>query len=201
MRKQVELEALFPSIRAGVLSATLLQPEHWWYLTELARHLDVTPSSLQRELESLVHAGVLLNRRDGRRAYFKANAESPIYPELRELMNKTTGIVPSLRDALKRFGERISLAILYGSVARGSERPESDMDLLIVGKLQQIDLLPILRKLERRFRREVNVTLFSPEEFQQKRALKDHFVSSVLRGTTIALKGTLDELEETAARA
>jgi len=201
MRKRVELEALFPRVRAGVLSATLLQPEHWWYLTELAHHLDVTPSSLQRELESLVDAGVLLHRRDGRRAYFKANADSPIYPELRGLMNKTTGILPSLRDALKRFGDRISLAILYGSVARGSERPESDVDLLIVGTVQQIDLLPVLRKLESRLRREVNVTLFSPEEFQRKRARKDHFVSSVLRGTTIALKGTLDELEETAARA
>lgn len=198
MRKAVELEALFPSIRAGVLSATLLEPEHWWYLTELARHLDVTPSSLQRELDSLAHAGVLLHRRDGRRVYFRANVDSPIYPELRGLMNKTTGIVPSLRDGLKRFGDRIDLAILYGSVARGGERPESDVDLLIVGTLQQIDLLPVLRKLEGRFRREVNVTLFSPDEFRRKRTQKDHFVSSVLRGTTIPLKGTLNELEEAA---
>lgn len=201
MRTPVELEALFPSIRAGVLSATLLQPEHWWYITELARHLDVTPSSLQRELDSLAHAGVLLTRRDGRRVYFKANADSPIYPELRGLMFKTTGMVPSLRDALKKFGDRIKLAVLYGSVARGNERPESDVDVLIVGKLQQIDLLPILRKVESRFRREVNVTLFSLDEFQRKRPQKGHFISSVLRGTTIPLKGTLDELKETAARA
>lgn len=86
-------------------------------------------------------------------------------------------------------------------MARGSERPESDVDLLIVGTVQQIDLLPVLRKLESRFRREVNATLFSPEEFQPKRAQKDHFISSVLRETIIPLKGTLDELEETAARA
>ena len=201
MRKTAELDALFPTIRAAVLSATLLQPEHWWFLTELARYLEVTPSSLQRELDSLVHAGVLLRRQDGRRSYFKANADSPVYPELRSLMNKTTGIVPSLRDALKMFGDRIQLAILYGSVARSSERAESDVDLLVVGTLQQIDLLPSLRRLETRFRREVNVTLFSPEEFQRKRALKDHFLSTVLKGKTMPLKGTLDELEETAARA
>lgn len=134
-------------------------------------------------------------------AYFKANADSPIYPELRGLMAKTTGVVPSLRHALKKFGDGIDLAILYGSVARGNERPESDVDLLVVGTLQQIDLLPVLRKLESRFRREVNVTLFSPDEFQRKRTQKDHFVSSVLPGTTIPLKGTLDELEEAAAGA
>lgn len=201
MRSSAALDALFPTIRAGVLSATLLQPEHWWFLTEMAEYLDVTPSSLQRELESLVHAGLLQRRRDGRRTYFKANADSSVFPELRGLINKTAGIVPALRDALGKFGDRIKLALLYGSIARGGEHAGSDVDLMVVGKLQQIDLLPSLRKLEDRFRREVNVTLFSPEEFHRKRALKDHFLSTVLKGKTIPLRGTMDELEETAARA
>jgi predicted nucleotidyltransferase len=201
MRSYAALDALFPTVRAGVLSAALLQPEHWWFLTEMAEYLDVTPSSLQRELESLVRAGLLQRRRDGRRTYFKANADSPVFPELRSLINKTAGIVPALRDALGKFGDRIKLALLYGSIARGSEHAMSDVDLMVVGAIQQIDLLPSLRKLESRFRREVNVTLFSPEEFQRKRALKDHFLSTVLKGKTIPLKGTLDELEEIAARA
>jgi DNA-binding MarR family transcriptional regulator len=67
MRTSAMLDALFPAVRAGVLSATLLQPDHWWFMTELARHLEVTPSSLQRELESLVTSGFLLRRKDGRR--------------------------------------------------------------------------------------------------------------------------------------
>jgi predicted nucleotidyltransferase len=200
MRKFAELDALFPTIRAGVLSAVLLQPEHWWFLTEMAGYLQVTPSSLQRELESLVRAGLLQRRQDGRRAYFKANADSPVFPELRGLINKTMGIVPALRDELRKFGDRIKLALLYGSVARGSEHAGSDVDLMVVGALQQIDLLPSLKRLEARFRREVNVTLFSPEEFRRKRALKDHFLTTVLKGKTIPLKGTLDELDEAAAR-
>lgn len=201
MRKSAELDALFPTIRAGVLSAALLQPEHWWFLTEMAEYLNVTPSSLQRELESLVRAGLLQRHQDGRRTYFKANSDSPVFPELRGLINKTMGIVPALRDELRKFGDRIRLALLYGSIARGSEHSGSDVDLMVVGTLQQIDLLPSLKRLETRFRREVNVTLFSPEEFQHKRALKDHFLSTVLKGKPIPLKGTLDELEETVARA
>ncbi len=201
MRKSAEIGALFPMVRAGVLSATLLQPEHWWFLTELAGHLEVTPSSLQREIDSLVHAGVLLRRRDGRRAYVKANPESPVYPELRGLMNKTLGIVPSLQHALKKLGNQISLAILYGSLARNDDRAESDVDLLVVGTVKQIDLLPVLRELESRFRREVNAMLFSPQEFRRKRAINDHFLTSVLRGKTILLKGTLDEFEQAAAGA
>ena len=200
MRNAPTLDALFPTIRSGVLSATLLQPEHWWFMTELARHLAVTPSSLQRELESLVASGLLLRRQDGRRAYFKANADSPLFPELKGLIEKTAGIVPVLKTALSKFGDRIDVAILYGSIARGQEHAGSDVDLMIVGSVKQIDLLPALRKLESGFRRELNATIFAPNEFRRKLADKDHFIVSVLKGKTIVLKGTLDELEETAPR-
>jgi predicted nucleotidyltransferase len=194
------LDALFPTVRAGVLSATLLQPERWWFMTELARQLGVTPSSLQRELEALVGSGILLRRQDGRRIYYKANTESPVFPEMKGLIEKTAGIVPSLEAALSGFDEQIELALLYGSVARGEEKSGSDVDLMIVGPLKQIDLLPALRKLESRLRREVNVTLFSSEEFHSKLAAGDHFLKAVLKGKTISLKGALDELEETASR-
>ncbi len=101
MRKVSTLDALFPTVRAGVLTATLLQPDHWWFMTELARHLEVTPSSLQRELESLVASGFLLRHQDGRRVYFKANTESPLFPELRGLVDKTAGIIPELKAGLR----------------------------------------------------------------------------------------------------
>jgi predicted nucleotidyltransferase len=198
MRKRNTLDALFPEIRSGVLSATLLQPGRWWFMTELARHLETTPSSLQRELESLVAAGLLERRRDGRRSYLRANAGSPLFADLRGLLEKTRGLVPALTKALKPFGDRIELAFLYGSIASGEEHSASDVDLAIIGTLRQIDLLPALRKLEARFHREVNVTLFSPQEFRTRLAAGDHFLSSVLKGKTILLKGTLHELEATA---
>ena len=72
---------------------------------------------------------------------------------------------------------------------------------MIVGTLQQIDLLRILQKLESRFHREVNVTLFSPEEFHRKLASADHFLSSVMNAKTIPLKGSLNELEENCFKA
>lgn len=199
MRKQGALEALFPEIRAGVLAATLLHPERWWFMSELARHLETTSSSLQRELESLVAAGLLERRQDGRRSYFKANPGSPLFSDLRGLMEKTSGIVPALTASLKPFGKRILFAFLYGSMARGGEHSGSDVDLAIIGAVKQIDLLAALRKLEARFGREVNVTLFSPEEFRARLAAGDHFLHSILKGETIALKGALHELEKTSS--
>ena len=199
MRKQSTLDSLFPGVRAGLLSATMLQPEHWWYMTELAKHLGVPPSSVQRELDSLVGAGFLLRRQDGRRIYFRANNESPLFPELRGIAEKTTGVVPALTTVLEKFHGKIDLALIYGSMARGEEHASSDIDLMVVGRIRQIDLLPILRKLENRFRREVNVTLLSPEEFSRRRASADHFLNSVLKGKTILLKGSVHELENAAS--
>jgi predicted nucleotidyltransferase len=193
------LETIFPSVRAGILSAVLLEPRRWWFLTELARHLDAAPSSLQRELESLVDSGILERRQDGRRVYFRANTGSPVFADLRGLVEKTAGIVPALARALSPFDDRIELAFLYGSIASGQERASSDVDLMIVGSVKQIDLVPVLRKLEDRFRREVNATLYSPREFRGKLAAGDHFLRSVLNGRTILLKGSLDELDKPAS--
>jgi predicted nucleotidyltransferase len=138
--------------------------------------------------------------RQRRRVYFKANPDSPLFSDLRGLIEKTSGVVPALISALKRFGDRIELAFIYGSIASGQEHSASDVDVLIVGTLKQIDLIPALRKLETRFRREVNVTLFSPEEFDRKLATKDHFLVSILKGKTIPVKGKPHELEEAASR-
>ena len=117
-------------------------------------------------MESLVASGFLLfgaPKMRRRECYFKANTKSPLFPELRGLVEKTAGIILELKAAIQKFGGRIELALLYGSIARGREHAGSDIDLMIVGTLQQIDLLRILQKLESRFHREVNVTLFSPE--------------------------------------
>jgi predicted nucleotidyltransferase len=74
MRNSSVLTALFPQVRQGVLAATLGQPDKWWYLSELAGRLGTSPSSLQRELSSLVASGILVHRREGTRAYFKESA-------------------------------------------------------------------------------------------------------------------------------
>ena len=97
MRKPPILAALFPTVRRDVLAATLTHPEKWWYLSELAQFLGTSPSSLQRELKALVDGGILETRREGTRAYFKADTGSPVFPELRGLIDKTAGVVPSAR--------------------------------------------------------------------------------------------------------
>jgi DNA-binding HxlR family transcriptional regulator len=105
MRNSSVLSALFPHVRQAVLAATLTQPDKWWHLSELARHLGISPSSLQREISSLVTSGLLLHRREGRKAYFKAETKSPVFRDLQLLFEKTSGLAPILDQMLKAFGD------------------------------------------------------------------------------------------------
>jgi predicted nucleotidyltransferase len=196
MRKPAALAALFPTLRGDVLAATFSQPEKWWYLSELAQFVGTTPSSLQRELKALVDGGILGTRREGTRAYFKANTQSPVFPELRGLIDKTAGVVPTLREVLRPLDRRIACAFIYGSVARGDEHAGSDIDLLVVGEVGLADITPALRKAEARLGREVNATSYSTPEFRKKAAGKDHFLLEVLRGRKLFVKGDERDVDD-----
>ena len=196
MRKTpAALDHLFPSVRRGVLAATLTQPEKWWYLSELAEFLHTRPSSLQRELRSLEQSGILQQRKDGRRTYFKAETRSPIFRELRSIFEKTVGLVPTLRQALRPFESKITCAFVYGSVARGEERSTSDVDLMVIGNVGLAQLSPVLRKAEKRLGREVNLTDYSIEEFRKKGGEGDHFLTTVLKGGLQFVKGEQSDLD------
>jgi predicted nucleotidyltransferase len=189
------LNSLFPSVRQGVLAATLTRPEKWWYLSELAGFLHTGPSSLQRELRSLEQSGILQLRKDGRRTYFKAETRSPIFRELRSIFEKTVGLIPTLRDALRPFAEEIACAFVYGSIARHEEHATSDVDLMVIGTVGLGDLAPSLRKAEKRLGREVNVTNYSIEEFRKKADEGDHFLTTVLKGSLQFVKGEQRHLD------
>jgi uncharacterized protein len=201
MRKiQPVLDNLFPSVRQGVLAATLTRPEKWWYLSELAEFLHTRPSSLQRELSSLEQSGILQQRKDGRRTYFKAETRSPIFRELRSIFEKTVGLIPTLTVALDPFAERIACAFVYGSIARREEHATSDVDLMVIGNIGLGDLSPALRKAEKRIGREVNVTNYSVDEFRRKVAEGDHFLTTVLKGSVQFVKGEKRDLDAVAGK-
>jgi predicted nucleotidyltransferase len=200
MRKKRPIEALFPKARRDILAATYGQPDRWWYLSELAQQFNTTPSSLQRELQSLVSSGILRRKRDGRRTYFQAETAAPIFGELRGIIVKTLGVEGAIKEVIAKFGGRIACAFLYGSVARRQEQALSDVDLMIIGSVGLAELSPSLRMLEKKFGREINVKCYSPVGFRKKVEDENHFVTSVLKGEKTFLKGDEDELESLAGK-
>jgi predicted nucleotidyltransferase len=194
MRKSRALDVLFPRIRQALLAATLLHPERWWYLSDLAKHLGTRPSSLQRELAALVDAGILNRRQDGNRIYFQPHPDCPFLPELQGLLVKTVGVVDVLREVLSRLVTRIDCAFVYGSVARAEELASSDVDIMIIGQLGLAELTPALRRAEARLGRPVNPTLYTREEFATKLQAGHHFLKTVLGGEKRFVLGDPHEL-------
>jgi uncharacterized protein len=194
MRKDSTLAALLSSTRQAVLTTPFLRPDKAWYLSELAASLGSGPSSLQREIDALVRVGILEKRVDGRRTYIKANEDSPIFPELRGLIEKTSGIVPLLREAITRT-KGLKIGFVYGSLARGEEGAGSDVDLMLTGAVSTMDISPKLRAVEKTVGRQINPTVFSLDEFSKNLAQRNHFLKTVMRNKKMMLVETEDELE------
>ncbi len=195
MRRSPVIRALFPSVRGRILAATLMRPEKQWYLSELAAFLHTQPSSLQREVDALSKVGILEQCRDGRRVYLKPDIQSPVFPDLKSLFDKTTGLIPILQQELEYLGNKVQLAFLYGSMARSQEGSRSDVDLLVVGQVGLADLVPAVRNAEQSLGRPVNPTVFSAKEFSRKARTHDHFLTTVLEGEKQFVKGGESELE------
>ncbi len=116
------------------------------------------------------------------------------------MFEKTVGLIPTLRMALRPFESKIVCAFVYGSIARREERAASDVDLMVVGTVGLGDLAPSLRKAETRLGREVNVTNYSVDEFRKKVAEGDHFLTTVLNGTLQFVKGEQRDLDAIAGK-
>jgi predicted nucleotidyltransferase len=194
MRKTA-IDAIFPKTRQTVLSACLLRPEKWWYLSDLANYLKVTPSTLQRELASLAESDLLETRKDGNRVYYKANISHPIVPDLQSLLIKTIGVTEAIRSALEKFMPKIKTAFIYGSVARAKELSTSDVDIMVIGNVKLADLAINLRKVESTIGREINPVLYTPDEFSEKQKGRDSFLKTVVKNKKIFLKGGELELK------
>ncbi len=195
-------DALFPKVRKQILSALLMSPKRSWFLSDLARHLRTPKTSLQRELANLEGAGIIVRDVQGRQVYYRANPSCPFLPELQGLFAKTAGLVDVIRDSLAKLDGRIQLAFLYGSVAKGEEVTESDVDLMVIGKVGLADLAMPMRAAREQLSRDVYPTVFSLQEFVSK-AGEAGFVRTVLDGPKLFIVGSEDVLEKalgTAAR-
>ncbi len=189
------INALLPSVRTDILGALLLNPDRWWYMSDLAKHIGRAISSLQRELASLRDAGILESKREGNRVYYRADSDCPIYLELRSIITKTTGLIDQILVVLTPHKKRIQLAFIYGSMARYDDESTSDVDLFIIGELGISDLYPSLKEVENQISREITPIIYSAEEFREKLDDGNHFLNSILETERLLILGNADDLE------
>ena len=189
------LESLIQSrAKRAILSRTLLSPDRDYYLSELVRLTELAPRTVQLELDRLVEGEVLTERRDGNRRYVRANPQNPLYESLRQILMKTEGFADVLAAAL-RTDDKVELAFVFGSMAAGTARSESDVDLLVVGDAGLEEVARRLRGAVTQLGREINPVVWSRSEWERRLATKDHFLDRILSAPRVIIIGDERVLE------
>ena len=186
---------LFGQTRRRVLGLLFGHPERTFYLRQIVRQTGSAQGAVQQELATLTRAGLLRRTVQGRQVHFQANRDATIFPELQALVLKTAGLVEVLREALAPLGDQIRVAFVFGSAARGELRGDSDIDLFVIGAVAFDLVAPALIPPEERLGRDVNPTVYPPDEFRAKVRDGHHFVTRVLREPRLYVIGDSNELE------
>lgn len=187
-------DALFSGTRQRVLGLLFGQPERSYTLSELIRLVGAGSGAVQREVQRLGDSGLLTVDAVGRQKWFQANPHSPVFEELCSIARKLLGPEIVIEEALDSLGDRLKLAILFGSVAKAEDRADSDIDLLLVADDVTLEeVFSALAPAEKALGRPINPTLYTPAEFEQRRQTGNPFVTSVLANRHSVLKGVLDD--------
>ena len=161
-----------------LLAPLLTQPHRSFSLSELLRLSGAGRGAGQLQMQKLLSAGLVLDERVGNQRRIRVNPEFPLYSELRSICMKSFGLAERLRVVLKPLGKRVQQAFVFGSVARSTDRHDSDIDLMVVGSVALIKLNEVLAPLEAELGRRIHVNLYAPKEWEQ--AKRDKVVAAML---------------------
>jgi len=191
----MDIVKLFKSkARTALFQLYFTNPESSYYLRELERMFGIPVSILRKELMRLEGEGVFLSEKKGNLLYYRLNKDFPLFEELTNIVRKTIGIEGLLKDAINDI-KGIEAAFIYGSFAKGKEITASDVDLCVIGRINEGQLIAKINAIEKSIKREINYTLFTPEEFKKKKKNKDAFILDLIDNKKIMLKGKEDVLQ------
>lgn len=185
---------LFKEYRLRVLSLLLLQPDCSYHVREIARLTGTLAGTLHKELSTLAEAGVLLKEPQGNQVCYRANTACPIYAELASILRKTSGVASILADQLRPLVDVIDVAFVFGSIASGKATAESDIDVLVIGKINFADVVKALYPAQEILGREINPKVYSPAEWQQAIIEQNNFIRDVMEKPKLFVIGTKDDI-------
>lgn len=189
---------LFTKTRRAVLSLLYGHVDESFYVRQIVRTTGAGLGPVQRELKQLTDVGIIRRFVQGHQVYFQANRGCPVFNELKSLITKTAGVAEALQNALANIADRISLALVYGSVARGEENHRSDIDLLVVGDVSFSEVVKALGGAQETLGREINPTVYPVDEFRSRVAEGHSFIQNILSDRMIFVIGGEDDLKRLA---
>jgi predicted nucleotidyltransferase len=187
--------ALFSKVQQRVLALIFGHPERSFYVSEIVRDVRSGTGAVERELSRLQRSGLVSVERVGNQKHYRANSESPIFEELRSLVLKTVALTDPLRQSLAPYSDKIKAAFVYGSVAKGTDTAQSDIDLMVIGDdLSYVELYAGLQSAENMLRRKVNPTFLSSEDWRRKAAQRGSFTNRIVALPKIFVLGSSKDI-------
>ena len=184
---------LFSSTRAELLSLFFNNPDEKFYLREIARHIGKDAAGIKRELDTLMKIGLLTLEKRGVQKYYFVDKSSPIFSEMKGLIFKTTGVHGAVKAALSRI-KGVQAAFIYGSYAKGSEKEDSNINLMVIGQVNITELNDVVVGLEEKLKREIDYQAFDEQEYRKRKEAKDPFIREIVKGKKIILIGKEDDV-------
>ena len=189
-------DALFTPVQQRVLGLLFGQPARRFQSAELIRLAGAGTGATHRLLKRLAHSGLVRATTSGRQTYYQANGESPIFEELAGLVRKTMGLAILVREALAPLRDRIEMAFIYGSVADGSDRADSDIDVMIIAEdLDYSILFDALQEAEQQLGRRISPKLMRPADWRRKRAQPNTLAARIQDRPRLPVIGSDDGLQ------
>jgi predicted nucleotidyltransferase len=188
-------DALFSRVQQRVLALLFGQPDRRFQSAELIRLAHSGTGAVHRELTRLADVGWVTVTRSGNQKHYQANRAAPAFGELHGLVVKTVGVVEPLRQALLTKARDLRAAFVYGSVAKGSDKAGSDVDLMVISdRLGYPDLFEAMQSAEAVLARPVNPNVMSLAEWRRKRAIKDSFAARISSRPRLFVVGSDDDI-------
>jgi len=186
---------LFTPVQQKVLGLLFGQSDRRFQGSEVIRLAGAGTGATHRFLKRLSESGLVTENRLGRQTYYQANPESPVFSELAGLVRKTVGLVEPLRETLAPLAGRIRAAFIYGSIAGGTDKADSDIDLFVIADdLDYPTLFTAVRQAEEALGRPVNPTLMTSREWRRESTKEDSFVARLNNRPRLFVLGSDSEL-------
>ena len=150
------------------MSYFFLQKDKTMYVNEIAQRLNLNRGNLVRKLKELEEEGILRSRWKGNQRHYSLNTEFPLIKEYTNIIQKTIGLEHILKERLKElYG--IKKVFIFGSYARDKMDLSSDIDVLVIGGQDTVQLHKIIAQIQKITDREINVINMDLEEFEKKK--------------------------------
>lgn len=146
-----------------ILAPLLLNPEQSFGTTELIEKSGEGRGAGQAALRKMVESGVVIVTHQGNQKRIQINTEFPIYPELRSICLKTFGLLWTIKGILEPL--EIERAFIFGSVAKGSDKADSDIDLMVISDIDLVRVYAAVDAIEKAVGRTVHINKHARDEW------------------------------------